>query len=305
MVERENATRNVAASCITGAMVIAVTNPLDCLKQRWQISRSPQTFTSFTFEILRSEGLFRGLWQHGLATNCLACTISVGCRIGVYPLLRDALSDCSAGAVVAPSAMFASGLAGGALGYLAAAPFFFASRVAQAEAGLVVRGVLATGARAGRAPSASGTSGVGMLGHLWQREGLFGLWTGSHLLVARGAVMSSMQLGVYDVSKRFLIGRGLEDGPGVHVISSAAASIAMTTAVAPLDLVLTTYQAGPFVGKSFASPLACARSLVAEGGAASLMRGWLPLWARFLPTSFLTFVIYEQLRWRLTGSFLN
>jgi hypothetical protein len=305
MVERENAVRNVVASCVTGAMVIAVTNPLDCLKQRWQIRRSPQTFTSFTFEILRIEGLFRGLWQHGLATNCLACTISVGCRIGVYPLLRDTLSDCSAGVGVAPSAMFASGLAGGALGYLAAAPFFFASRVAQAEAGLVVRGVLATGARAGQAPSASGTSGVGMLRRLWQREGLFGLWTGSHLLVARGAVMSSMQLGVYDVSKRFLIGRGVEDGTGVHVISSAAASIAMTTAVAPLDVVLTTYQAGPFVGKSFASPLACARSLVAEGGAVSLMRGWLPLWIRFLPTSFLTFVIYEQLRWRLTGSFLS
>jgi hypothetical protein len=305
MAERENAVRNVVASCITGATVIAVTNPLDCLKQRWQVSRSPQTFTVFTLEILRIEGLFRGLWQHGLVTNCLACTMSVGCRIGVYPLLRDALSGCSAGAGVAPGAMFVSGLAGGALGYLAAAPFFFASRVAQAEAGLVVRGVLATGARAGQAPSASGTGGVGMLRRLWQRQGLSGLWTGSHLLVARGAVMSSMQLGVYDVSKRFLIGRGFEDGTGVHVMSSAAASIAMTTAVAPLDVVLTTYQAGPFVGKSFASPLACARSLVAEGGAAALMRGWLPLWGRFLPTSFLTFVIYEQLRWRLTGSFLN
>ena len=31
---------NVGASCITGATVIAITNPLDCLKQRWQVSRA-------------------------------------------------------------------------------------------------------------------------------------------------------------------------------------------------------------------------------------------------------------------------
>jgi hypothetical protein len=276
MIKRDNAAHNVAASCVTGASVIAITNPLDCLKQRWQISRSPQTFLSFTSDILRCEGLFRGLWLHGLATNCIACTVSVGCRMGLYPLLRDALS-----------------------------PGGLASRVAQAEAGLVVGGVLATGARAGRAPSASGTSGIGMLCHLCDRDGLFGLWRGSHLLVARGAIMSAMQLGVYDASKRALIDRGLEDGTPVHVMASVAASVAMTTAIAPLDVVLTTYQGGPFVGRRFASPLSCARSLVEQGGTAALMRGWLPLWGRLLPTSFLTFVIYEQLRWHLMGSFLN
>jgi hypothetical protein len=27
----------IGASCVTGAAVIAITNPLDCLKQRWQV----------------------------------------------------------------------------------------------------------------------------------------------------------------------------------------------------------------------------------------------------------------------------
>jgi hypothetical protein len=65
--------------------VIAITNPLDCLKQRWQRSRTSQKFPAFVSEILRTEGLFRGLWLHGLATNCLACALSVGCRMGLYP----------------------------------------------------------------------------------------------------------------------------------------------------------------------------------------------------------------------------
>jgi hypothetical protein len=303
MLERKNAAAiNVAASCFTGAAVIALTNPLDCLKQRWQLNRSPQKFPSFVADILRSEGVFRGLWLHGLATNCLACTISVGCRIGLYPLLRDAFSPAD---LVAPGAMFASGLAGGALGYVAAAPFFFASRVAQAEAGLVVHGKLATGARAGFAPTVTGTSGIEMIHHLFKNQGFFGLWRACHVLVARGALLSSAQLGMYDLSKRCLIRRGFKDGTYVHVISSVAASVAMTVAIAPLDIVLTTYQAGPFVGRHFTSPLACARALVAEGGVTSLMRGWLPLWGRFLPTSFLTFVIYEQVRMQLMGSFLD
>jgi hypothetical protein len=301
MSDHNNAACNVVASCITGASVIAITNPLDCLKQRWQLSRTSQKFPAFVSEILRTEGLFCGLWLHGLATNCLACTLSVGCRMGLYPILRDALSTS---AIASPAAMFASGLAGGALGYIAAAPFFFASRVAQAEAGLLVGGVLASGARAGRAPSADGSSGMGMLRYIYKTEGLAGLWRGSHLLVARGALMSSTQLAVYDLSKRALLESGFDDGSSVHIMASVAASLAMTTAIAPLDIVLTTYQAGPFVGRVYASPLACATALAAHRPAL-LLRGWLPLWCRFLPTSFLTFVIYEQLRWRMTGSFLS
>ena len=35
-----------------------------------------------------------------------------------------------------------------------------------------------------------------------------------------------------------------------------------------------------------------------------LLRGWLPLWARFLPSSVLMFVIYEQLRRAMLGDYL-
>ena len=52
-------------------------------------------------------------------------------------------------------------------------------------------------------------------------------------------------------------------------------------------------------------PLACVRSMVAAEGPRVLMRGWLPLWARFLPSSVLTFYIYEQLRMLLVGSYMK
>ena len=92
----------------------------------------------------------------------------------------------------------------------------------------------------------------------------------------------------------------------MHFAASFVASIVLTTAICPLDVVLTSYQAGPSVlGRTFTGPLDCARQLVAEQGAAIVWRGWLPLWARFLPSSVLTFHIYEQSRYFLLGSYLD
>ena len=51
--------------------------------------------------------------------------------------------------------------------------------------------------------------------------------------------------------------------------------------------------------------LHCARAMLAAEGPAVFWRGWLPLWARFLPSSVLTFYVYEQLRRALVGSYLD
>ena len=70
-------------------------------------------------------------------------------------------------------------------------------------------------------------------------------------------------------------------------------------------MVLTNYQAGPSVGRPYASAWAAASDLVRTDGPIALMRGWLPLWARFLPSSFLTFHIFEQTRRVLIGKYLD
>jgi len=266
---------NVAASCFTGAAVIALTNPLDCLKNRLQVADAPGVVAFGRDLVRRDGGLVRALWLPGLATNCAACTISVGTRLGLYPALRDALPGERSGA-----AMLGSGLAGGACGYAVAAPFFHATRVAHvADDG-------AGGARALRRLAAGGAAA---------------LWKGAPLLVARGAVMSGTQLATYDLAKGAAVDRGAADGPALHALSSLAASVALTTAMVPLDVTLTHYQAAPRAG----GPVATARALLAARGPAVFVRGWLPLWARFLPSTVLTFLIYEQARKLLLGTFLR
>ena len=45
-----------------GAAVIAITNPLDCLKQRWQVEPGARP-QHFCWEIVQREGLVQGLWK--------------------------------------------------------------------------------------------------------------------------------------------------------------------------------------------------------------------------------------------------
>lgn len=91
----------------------------------------------------------------------------------------------------------------------------------------------------------------------------------------------------------------------MHSAASLAASLALTTAICPFDVTYTAFTAGPTIGRPHASPAAAARALLREGGPAVFLRGWLPLWARFLPSSVLTFHIYEQTRRALLGSYLQ
>ena len=279
---------NILASCWTGAVVIALTNPLDCLKQRWQVAQmatepnSSSSMRSFTTRLLQTQGLWVGLWKPGLITNCAACTVTVGTRLGLYPHLRQELNARGAGV----TGKFGSGLLGGALGYVCAAPLFFATRVAHAAAN-------------GSAPC----MGVGTLGHLQRDGGLGGLWRGASVLVARGAIMSGTQLATYDTVKSSLKSSGLmADGPFAHCVASFVASVTMTTAICPFDFVLTIRQVHR---EQFSSASEVVQHTFKRHGVRGFFRGWVPLWARFLPSSLLTFILYEQARRVLLGTYLD
>lgn len=273
----------LAASAFTGSAVIAITNPLDCLKQRWQIAptQSHAGLLSFTRGILRQEGL-AGLWLPGLTTNVIACTYSVGVRLGLYPILRDSLSP-DAGSR-SKTSMFISGLAGGALGYTLSAPFFAASRVAQAETG-----------------TAAASHSLSTLARMARADGVLGLWRGAEVLILRGALLSASQLTTYDVVKRQLKASGLEDGPVVHSIASFTTALSVATAICPFDLTYTALLTRP----SGQSTLACVGSLLREHGPLHFFRGWTTIWARFVPSGLLTFHIYEQTRRLLGGEYLQ
>jgi hypothetical protein len=62
-----------------------------------------------------------------------------------------------------------------------------------------------------------------------------------------------------------------------HACASVAAAFFSCTFSAPADIVMTRYQAGPLLGRPYASPLECVRTMVAEEGAMVFFRGCAPV----------------------------
>ncbi|CAE8622664.1 unnamed protein product [Polarella glacialis] len=322
---RNELAANLVASTATGMIVITLTNPIDCLKCRWQVaggSRPGHTLGGFVRTLVVQEGIWSGLWKVGLGPNILAMGCSVGLRNGFYPTIRDGmgrLRDSFSGAPlrsgeatekVGPTGMFVSGLLAGMCGYFIASPLMQVKTQMQAEAGkLGPDGCYQSGARQGQPPSyrnsfqalsslaASGAAEGGVLGALRI------LWRGASLIVGRGAVLSASQLAAYDGSKTSLRAQGvLSDGPVLHVTASLIAAVVCTTCAMPLDVVQTMYHSSHSLGgESYErygqrGPIGCAATLLRESGPTIFFRGWVPAFGRLAPTTVMSFYIYEQLR---------
>lgn len=239
--------------------------------------------------------MLRGLWYPAICTNAVLCSITVGVRLGIYPTIRDGMT--SATGSKGPSVVFSSGLISGACGYFCGSLLYMMKNKLQAEGGLKgPDGVYITGARKGFTPSCR--NGAVGLYHTVFSEGAAGLWRVSGVLVARGATLSSSQLMGYDGTKSFCKEKGLlQDGPLLQAVASVVGAVTLTTCVMPLDVTLTRYQtAKNVIGKDFAGPLECASSMYKQEGVGVFFRGWTPMFVRMLPSSLITFFLYENIR---------
>ena len=175
----------LGAAGFAGGLSVAIMNPLDTLKVRYQVATDPGAMRGFAGQILRREGLWRGLWLPGVNANFWGIGVSSVGRVGCYPYVRDGLLK-AVGLEKNAGVMFVAGLLAGAVGYLVSSPVYQVKTLAQAEAGLLENGVFATGASSGKAPRyASLVQGLATL----KRDGH--LWRGAGALVVRGALLSA------------------------------------------------------------------------------------------------------------------
>jgi len=302
---RDELGRNVAAAALAGLVQPTIFNPLECLRVRWQVSQAAALggggLSSFAAAVVRSEGLWEGLWRPGLPLNMGAVTLSQGLRLGLYPTCRDfALSLPSRGSSSAdgapkksPIAMLAAGLVAGSIAYFVSAPFWLAKTRAQAYAQLRSE----ASAAAGVASTAGAGAGSG---------NPLALWRGCSPLVVRGALLTGGQMLGYDGTKTFAASElGLPDGPGLHVLAAVLAGLCATTFSAPADVLVTRFQCRDQNGNAYRSVLDCATSLLRQSGPAVFFRGWSANFLRLAPTFAVGSVLYEQSRLAMGLSYMT
>ncbi len=291
------------------AATVAVFHPLDSVRIRWQVlhaSRSgvapadAEGMLAFALGVARREGLVSGLWRPGVFAHSAATMVSSSFRLGVYPTLRDAL----VGEQGTKNAlhMWAAGFCAGTVGFFFASPLFMAKVRLQVSAG-------------DRSLALVNRSATGVLAAVARAEGLRGLWRGSGTLVARGALLSAgSQLG-YDWTKTKCkcnacsrsagpsrptavcsCGGWLADGPVLHLLASVASAFLASVMAAPLDLVLTRYQAAPLLGVQYSGVLHCVGSIARNEGLPGFYRGFWPLFLRLAPLWSVSLPFYEATR---------
>ena len=299
---------NLFASGISGGFGAALTNPMEVLKVRWQVTpasmRSATSMAGFASELVKSEGAWRGVGAPGLSANAWAIGVSSIGRVGLYPSVRDAIVTARGGDVAKPSPgdMFLSGLSAGALGYFVSTPIFAQKTLIQAEAGLLdpKTGLLTTGARTGSAPAAGDGWAKGLV-RVAKAGGIGGLYSGCGPLVVRGATLSAgNQLG-YDGFKKYIMGPvGMVDGPVAQLLGSVCGAFGSTLFACPADVVTTRYMSAAGTAEPFSSPVACFSSILKNEGVMGFYRGSVPLFAKLAPLYLLSMPLHEQIR-RLMG----
>ena len=309
----------LGAAGFAGGLSVAIMNPLDTLKVRYQVATDPGAMRGFAGQILRREGLWRGLWLPGVNANFWGIGVSSVGRVGCYPYVRDGLLK-AVGLEKNAGVMFVAGLLAGAVGYLVSSPVYQVKTLAQAEAGLLENGVFATGASVGQAPRyASLVQGLGTL----KRDGH--LWRGAGALVVRGALLSAgmqvrrprlsrslprhrrdvplsaprrsiAQVG-YDGFKTWAKRRGaLEDGPVLHGLAACAGGVGAGICATPADVVMTRYQAS----STYRSAVGAAADILRKDGVLAFYRGFTPFVVRLGPVFLISLPLTEQIR-RLAG----
>ena len=131
---RDELARNTLAGAVTTSVCVAILNPVDVLRIRWQTRPATATATApatddslarFAARAAREEGLTR-VWSRGLGVNMASVALSSGFRQGVYPTARDAVIAARGGSDKRAADMALAGFASGAVGFLLATPFFAA-----------------------------------------------------------------------------------------------------------------------------------------------------------------------------------
>mmetsp|Transcript_83540 Transcript_83540/g.132241 ORF Transcript_83540/g.132241 Transcript_83540/m.132241 type:complete len:295 (+) Transcript_83540:48-932(+) len=282
-------------SCSVSAGLVAgfLTNPTETIRVRWQVlsmtspSATETGLLQFSRQILKSEGLIRGLWLPGCTGWMAAFGGAFGVRMGIYESVRCGV-ESTTGLSRSPTTAFIAGLCTGSIANAVCCPFFQAKNRLQAQGS-----------------SGPQRSLFRELVSITQENGFTGLYRGVPALFMRGGLIAGGQLFGYDTTKRFMVSQGVQEGPVVHLASSSVSAVSAVLASAPADVVLNRYQAGPRLGKHYSGLLDVASELVRTEGPLAFYKGVVPNVVKFLPLFLMSMPLFEQLR-RLVGlGYLN
>jgi hypothetical protein len=137
-----------------------------------------------------------------------------------------------------------------------------------------------------------------LVGDLYTHQGISGFYRGVEVNIARACVLNATKMGVYDLSKGYVVDTMGWARKDLRTVFSAAvvAGFFMTCTVAPWDMLRTKLMNQPTSGpQQYKGFMDCLIQTIKNDGVLSLWRGFIPIWARFAPQATLQLVTIEFL----------
>lgn len=282
---RRETLAKVSLSSVSAAAAEASTFPIDALKIRLQLHRSPVSgggggVVRVARELVRDGGLYRGL-----SPAILRHLFYTPLRIVGYEHLRAYLARGGREVGLLEKAI-AGGVSGVAAQVLASPTDLVKVRM-QADSRLLSQGIQ---------PRYTGT--LDAFTKIMRAEGLFGLWKGVAPNAQRAFLVNMGELTCYDQAKHFIIRKQIcNDNLYAHTLASVASGLCATTLSCPADVIKTRMMnQGQEAKAMYKNSYDCLVKTVKYEGATALWKGFLPTWARLGPWQFVFWVSYEKLR---------
>ncbi|XP_070771976.1 mitochondrial brown fat uncoupling protein 1 [Enoplosus armatus] len=271
-----------AAACIADL----VTFPLDTAKVRLQIQGEKTAVEGIRYRgvfgtistMIRTEGpksLYNGLVA-GLQRQ--VCFASI--RIGLY----DNVKDFYTGGKDNPGVLvrILAGCTTGAMAVSFAQPTDVVKVRFQAQMNLT-----------GVARRYTGT--MQAYKHIFQNEGIRGLWKGTLPNITRNALVNCTELVTYDLIKEAILRYKLmSDNLPCHFVSAFGAGFVTTVIASPVDVVKTRYMNSP--PGQYKSAINCAWTMLTKEGPTAFYKGFVPSFLRLGSWNVVMFVSFEQIK---------
>mmetsp|Transcript_10389 Transcript_10389/g.18237 ORF Transcript_10389/g.18237 Transcript_10389/m.18237 type:complete len:296 (-) Transcript_10389:1318-2205(-) len=243
------------------------------------------TTTGVMRQIIREEGIVRGLMMPGLSASLTRSMFYGAYRVGLYSTTRDWLASNNTNSAPTLINRIGSGVFTGGLGAMLTCPLDVVRTRMQADAGLVRQGIYQTGLRKGQ-PVRYGNLLTAFLS-IFRQEGLQkGLYRGASVTVTRASLLNGSQLASYDTLKKTL---GWEEGPFLHVFCAFLSGIIAQTVVMPIDTIKSSMMIGN-------CPKGVWKTMMENGGLFWFYRGYIPACAGQGMIMVLQMPLIEQFR---------
>ncbi|RYH29451.1 solute carrier family 25 protein [archaeon] len=260
--------------------ILLRSHPIDVVKTRLQVSgEGTRNYKALgiggTVRVIAKEEGIAAFWK-GIGAAWLREASYTSLRLGLYGPIKQALGIKKDSNFLMK---FMAGSGAGAIGSIAGNPF----------------DVLKT-----RLMAAEGNSPLSLsqaASTLYKQQGIGGFYRGLQANVMRAMVLNGTKMACYDQIKMIIKNSGMvPSGLPTQFMAAFGAGFFMATTVSPFDMVRTRLMNQPPDAKIYNGFVDCVVKIIAKDGPVGLYAGFIPIWARFAPTTTLQLVIFEQIK---------